>query len=301
MTTTPARARLRAQINSGELVVAPGVYDGISAQLAKRTGHTAAYMTGAGVSASGFGLPDIGLVTQTEMVERARMIVRCLGDIPVIADADTGYGAPINVIRTVQEYEAAGVAAIQLEDQAFPKKCGHLPDKELVSTEDFERTLHAALDARTDHGMLLVARTDARAPLGLDAAIERANRYSAAGADVIFVEAPQSIQEIERIAAEVTAPLLLNLVIGGLTPLESSARLQELGYAIAIHPSAVLLHASRGMVTALCELNGQDAGQFLPTKPEEFFHLVGMAEWFELGEKYGDPATIAGATSAEVA
>lgn len=305
MTTTPARARLRAQINSGELVVAPGVYDGISAQLAKRTGHTAAYLTGAGVSASGFGLPDIGLVTQTEMVERARMIVRCLGDVPVIADADTGYGAPINVIRTVQEYEAAGVAAIQLEDQAFPKKCGHLPDKELVSTEDFERTLHAALDARTDDGMLVVARTDARAPLGLDAAIERANRYSAAGADVIFVEAPQSIEEIERIAAEVKAPLLLNLVIGGLTPLESSARLQELGYAIAIHPSAVLLHASRGMLTALCALNGQDAGQFLPTKPEEFFNLVGMAEWFELGEKYGDPASIAGtstgATSAGVA
>lgn len=300
MTTTPARARLRAQINSGELVVAPGVYDGISAQLAKRTGHTAAYLTGAGVSASGFGLPDIGLVTQTEMVERARMIVRCLGDIPVIADADTGYGAPINVIRTVQEYEAAGVAAIQLEDQAFPKRCGHLPDKELVSAEDFERTLHAALDARADDGMLVVARTDARGPLGLDAAIERANRYAAAGADVIFVEAPRSTEEIERIATEVKAPLLLNLVIGGLTPLESSARLQELGYAIAIHPSAVLIHASRGMLTALCALNGQDVDQFLPTKPEEFFNLVGMAEWFELGEKYGDQATIAGTSTGAI-
>ncbi len=297
MTTTPARAQLRAQINSGELVVAPGVYDGISAQLAKRTGHTAAYLTGAGVSAAGFGLPDIGLVTQTEMVERARMIVRCLGDVPVIADADTGYGAPINVIRTVREYEAAGVAAIQLEDQAFPKKCGHLPDKELVSTENFEHTLHAALDARTDDGMLVVARTDARGPLGLDVAIERANRYAASGADVIFVEAPQSIEEIERIAAEVKAPLLLNLVIGGLTPLESSARLQELGYAIAIHPSAVLTHASLGMLTALCALKGQDPGQFRPTKPEEFFNLVGMAEWFELGEKYGDPATIAGTST----
>jgi 2-methylisocitrate lyase-like PEP mutase family enzyme len=303
MTTTPARARLRTQINSGELVVAPGVYDGISAQMAKRTGHTAAYMTGAGVSASGFGLPDIGLVTQTEMVERARMIVRCLGDIPLIADADTGYGAPINVIRTVQEYEAAGVAAIQFEDQAFPKRCGHLPDKELVSAEDFERTLHAALDARTDDGMLVVARTDARAPLGLDAAIERANRYAAAGADVIFVEAPQSTEEIERIATEVKAPLLLNLVIGGLTPLESSARLQELGYAIAIHPSAVLGQASLGMLTALCELNGQNAGKFAPTTPEEFFNLVGMAEWFELGEKYANPAATAstGATNAGVA
>ena len=144
--TTTARSRLRDLLDQGRLIVAPGVYDGISAHLARRTGHAAAYLTGAGVAASGYGLPDIGLVTQTEMVERARTVVRVLGDVPLLADADTGYGAPINVIRTVREYEDAGVAAIQLEDQAFPKKCGHLPDKELVSADDFLHTLTAALD-----------------------------------------------------------------------------------------------------------------------------------------------------------
>jgi 2-methylisocitrate lyase-like PEP mutase family enzyme len=284
--TTPARARLRELLDRRDLVVAPGVYDGISAHLTKRTGHTAAYLTGAGVAASGFGLPDIGLVTQTEMVERARVVVRVLGDVPLLADADTGYGAPINVIRTVREYQDAGVAAIQLEDQAFPKRCGHLSDKELVSADDFVRTLAAALDARTDDRMLVIARTDARGPLGLDEAIRRANRYAAEGADMLFVEAPQSQDEIERIAAEVEAPLLLNLVLGGLTPEQSTQRLQQLGFAVAIHPSAVLAHSTLGALTALCQLRGIDADEFLPTKPEEFFNLVGMAEWFTLGERY---------------
>ncbi|QZH62251.1 isocitrate lyase/PEP mutase family protein [Mycolicibacterium farcinogenes] len=284
--TTTARARLRELLDRGQLIVAPGVYDGISAQLAKRTGHTATYLTGAGVAASGFGLPDIGLVTQTEMVERARIVVRALGDVPLLADADTGYGAPINVIRTVREYEYAGVAALQLEDQAFPKRCGHLPDKELVSADDFVRTLGAALEARTDEDMLLIARTDARGPLGLDEAIARANRYAAEGADILFVEAPQSYSEIARIAAEVKGPLLLNLVIGGLTPEQSADRLQEHGFAVAIHPSAVLAQSTLGTLTALCQLRGISADEFLPSKPEEFFNLVGMAEWFALGNKY---------------
>jgi 2-methylisocitrate lyase-like PEP mutase family enzyme len=284
--TTPARARLRELLDSKQLVVAPGVFDGLSAQLARRTGHTAAYLTGAGVAAAGFGLPDIGLVTQTEMVERARVVVRALGDVPLLADADTGYGAPINVIRTVREYEDAGVAAIQLEDQAFPKRCGHLPDKELVGADDFVRTLGAALAARTDDGMLVIARTDARGPLGIDEAIARANRYAAEGADILFVEAPQSEAEIERIADEVKAPLLLNLVIGGLTPDQSAERLQELGFAVAIHPSAVLAQVAFGALTALCQLRGIGVETFLPSKPEEFFDLVGMREWFELGQAY---------------
>jgi 2-methylisocitrate lyase-like PEP mutase family enzyme len=286
MSTTPARARLRDMIGRRELVIAPGVYDGLTAQLAKRTGQPAAYLTGAGVAAAGFGLPDIGLVTQTEMAERARVIVRALGDVPLLADADTGYGAPVNVVRTVREYEDAGVAAIQLEDQAFPKRCGHLPDKELVSDDDFLRTLGAALDTRTDDSLLVIARTDARGPLGLDEAIRRANRYAAAGADILFVEAPRSEAEIERIAAEVTAPLLLNLVIGGLTPDQSAGRLRELGFAVAIHPSAVLAHAALGALNALCRLRGIEPGPFLPGKPEEFFNLVGMAEWFGIGEKW---------------
>lgn len=286
MPTTAARQNLRALLDRGELIVAPGIFDGITAHLVKRTGQPAAYMTGAGVAASGFGLPDIGLVTATEMAERARMLVGVLGDIPLIADADTGYGAVMNVVRTVALYEQAGVAAIQLEDQVFPKRCGHLTDKHVVDAAEFEQTLAAALDARTDDTMLVVARTDARAPLGLDAAIERANRYAQAGADVIFVEAPQSIEEIERIAREVQAPLLINLVLGGMTPLESATRLQELGYAIAIHPSNPLARAVLGMLEGLCELNGGNVADHLPTRPAEFFNLVGMAEWLALDARY---------------
>jgi len=286
MPTTTARQNLRALLERGELVVAPGVFDGITAHLVNRTGQPAAYMTGAGVAASGFGLPDIGLVTATEMAERARMLVGVLGDIPLIADADTGYGMAMNVVRTVALYEQAGVAAIQLEDQVFPKRCGHLTDKHVVDTAEFELTLAAALDARTDDNLLVVARTDARAPLGLDAAIERANRYAQAGADVIFVEAPQSIEEIERIAREVQAPLLINLVLGGMTPLESATRLQELGYAIAIHPSNPLARAVLGMLEGLCELSGGNVADHLPTRPAEFFNLVGMAEWLALDAKY---------------
>jgi 2-methylisocitrate lyase-like PEP mutase family enzyme len=286
MPTTAARQNLRALLDRRELIVAPGVFDGITAHLVKRTGQLAAYMTGAGVAASGFGLPDIGLVTATEMAERARMLVGVLGDVPLIADADTGYGMAMNVVRTVQLYEQAGVAAIQLEDQVFPKRCGHLEDKHVVDAADFELTLAAAVDARTDDNLLVVARTDARAPLGLDAAIERANQYAQAGADVIFVEAPQSIEEIERIAREVEAPLLINLVLGGMTPLESATRLQELGFAIAIHPSNPLARAVLGMLEGLCELNGGNVADHLPSRPAEFFNLVGMAEWLDLDTKY---------------
>jgi 2-methylisocitrate lyase-like PEP mutase family enzyme len=282
--TTPRKA-LRELLKRGELIVAPGVFDGISAQLTKRTGHAAAYMTGAGVAASGFGLPDIGLVTQTEMAERARMLVDALDGVPLIADADTGYGAPLNVVRTVRLFDLAGVAAIQLEDQAFPKKCGHLPDKQVVDARVFEQTLAAALDTRSDEDLLIVARTDARAPLGLDAAIERANRYAAAGADVIFVEAPQGVEEIERIARQVEAPLLINLVLGGLTPFESADRLRQLGYAIAIHPGNALARAAFAMLEGLCELNGTTAAEFVPTGPAEFFNLFGMADWAALDTK----------------
>ncbi|HEY1971249.1 MAG TPA: isocitrate lyase/PEP mutase family protein [Pseudonocardia sp.] len=277
-----ARAALRQRLSAGELIVAPGVFDGISASLVARMDFAAAYLTGAGVAAAGFGLPDIGLLTQTEMAERARMITRVLADVPLIADADTGYGAALNVVRTVREYEAAGVAAIQLEDQAFPKRCGHLPDKELISADEFVVKLRAALDARIDPDLLLIARTDARGPLGLDAAIERANIYAAAGADVIFVEAPQDVAEIERIASEVKAPLLINLVHGGLTPIESTQRLAELGYAIAIHPTLPLGAAALAMITALTDLSGQNPTPWIPTTPADFFNLVGLAEWSAL-------------------
>ncbi|OSC41657.1 isocitrate lyase/PEP mutase family protein [Mycobacterium decipiens] len=286
MPTTPARQRLRALLGKRELVSAPGVFDGISAHLIKRTGQLAAYMTGSGVAASGFGLPDVGLVTATEMAERARMIVTVLGDIPLIADADTGYGAPLNVVRTVRSYDRAGVAAIQLEDQVLPKRCGHLPGKHVVDAAEFEQKLAAALDTRSDDGLLVVARTDARAPLGLHAAIDRANRYAAAGADIVFVEAPQDVGEIERIATEVDAPLLINQALGGLTPRLSAAQLQQLGYAVAIYPGDLARRATAGMLQALGETNGSDPAAHKCGTPAEFFNLVGLAEWLDIEAKY---------------
>lgn len=286
MTTPSTRRRLRDALAGGELIVAPAVFDGLSAALVRRLGFAAGYMTGAGVAASGFGLPDIGLTTQTELAERARVLARVLGDVPMIADADTGFGSPLHVIRTVREYEAAGVAAIQLEDQAFPKKCGHLPDKEVIGTREFVAKLRAALDARTDPDLVVIARTDARAPLGLDAAIERANTYADAGADVIFVEAPRDIEEIERIAKEVSAPKLINLVQGGLTPIESTQQLSDLGFAIAIHPSLPLAASAGAMANALGTLAGRDVTGLLPSTPAEFFDVVGLAEWTALGTRY---------------
>ena len=281
---TKAR-QLRELLAGDELIVAPGVYDGVSAALVCKLGFSAAYMTGAGVVASAYGLPDIGLATLTEMAERARVISGLL-DVPLIADADTGYGSPINVIRTVREYERAGVAAIQLEDQTFPKRCGHLAGKEVVSAEEFGRTLTAALEARREPDTVIIARTDARAPLGVEEAIARARRYAEIGADVIFVEAPRSEEEIEQIAAEVDAPLLLNLVPGGLTPELDHARLAELGYRIAIYPGAMVMAVVPAAIEALSALRGRSLDEKHVPGPEAFFDLFGLTAWQELGNRY---------------
>jgi 2-methylisocitrate lyase-like PEP mutase family enzyme len=283
-------AQLRRLLAGDELIVAPGVYDGISASLVGKLGFSAAYMTGAGVSASAYGLPDIGLVTLTEMAERARVLAGLL-EVPLIADADTGYGSPINVFRTVREYERAGVAAIQLEDQVFPKRCGHLSGKAVIDAEPFSVALRAAIEARLDPDTVIIARTDARAPLGIEEAICRANAYADVGADVIFVEAPQSLQEIERIADEVHAPLLLNVVVGGLTPEIEHARLAELGYRIAIHPGAALQAAVPAAINALASLREQTPALGDSNSPEAFFDLFGLSTWDELGQRYADVDT----------
>ncbi|KJK57997.1 isocitrate lyase/PEP mutase family protein [Saccharothrix sp. ST-888] len=284
ITLTPG-ARLRRLLADDGLITAPGVYDGLGAHLVARCGFTAAYLTGAGVAVAGFGLPDIGLLTATEMTERARVVAESLGEVPLIADADTGYGEPMNVVRTVRAYEHAGVAAIQLEDQAFPKKCGHLPDKELVTADEFEAKLRAALDARTDPDTVIVARTDARGPLGIDEAIDRANRYAAAGADVIFVEAPQSPEEIERIATRVDAPLLINMVQGGLTPDTAAEKLAALGFRIAIHPGALLGPVVLAGFDSLQRLGGTLPTDLTPG-PQGLFELVGLREWSAVGDRY---------------
>ena len=276
--------RLRRLLDDGELVVAPGIFDGLSAHLVRRMGFLAGYLTGAGVAAAGFGLPDIGLVGMSEMADRVSMVTGVLGEIPLIADADTGYGPPPSVARTVRAYERAGVAAIQLEDQAFPKRCGHLPGKELVSADEYLAKLGAALDARTD--ALIIARTDARAVLGLDAAIERGNAYAAAGADVIFVEAPRTVEEITVIAREITAPKLINVVAGGLTPEVDPPMLRELGYSIVIYPTTALLAVTNAAVTALRGIGGSHAVPLPMTQLEDFFRLVGLDEWFAISEKW---------------
>jgi len=276
--------RLRQLLDDGELIIAPGIFDGITAHLVRLMGFRAGYLTGAGIAASGFGLPDLGLVGMAEMADRVALASRVLGAVPLIADADTGYGPPMSVARTVRAYEQAGVAAIQLEDQAFPKRCGHLPGKELVSTQESLARLGAALDARTD--ALIIARTDARAVLGLDAAIERGNAYAAAGADIIFVEAPRTLEEIEVIAREISAPKLINIVAGGLTPQIEPAALQELGYAIAIYPTTALLAATDAAASALRGIGGSDAVPAKAATMEDFFRLVGLDEWFAVSERW---------------
>jgi 2-methylisocitrate lyase-like PEP mutase family enzyme len=276
--------RLRELLVREELIIAPGVYDGISAALVGKLSFPAAYLTGAGVSAAGFGLPDVGLLTLTEMAERARVLAGLL-DVPVIADADTGYGSPINVVRTVIEYERAGVAAIQLEDQVFPKRCGHLAGKEVIDAGRFQVTLRAALEARTNPDTVIIARTDARAPLGIEEAVSRGRAYAKTGADVIFVEAPESVEEVEWIAREIDAPLLLNVVPGGRTPEIAPEHLAELGFRIAIHPGVALGAVARAAIGALSELAGT-SGIETSANPAGFFDLFGLTRWQQLGEQY---------------
>lgn len=276
-------ARLRELICGPELVIAPGVYDGISAALVEHSEFPVAYMSGAAVSASAVGLPDIGLTTMTEMAAQAAVITRRLSK-PLIADADTGFGDVTHVYRTVQEYQRLGVAGIQLEDQVFPKRCGHLDDKAVVDVDEFTAKIRAAVDARTD--MLIIARTDARAVHGMDEALRRAALYAAAGADVIFIEAPQSLDEIACIPKEVDAPALFNLVPRGKTPPVSLDQLRSFGYAIAIAPATGVGGAVGGISDALAALSRGDTSQDGMSSPREFFNALGLPFWEHVRTAY---------------
>ena len=240
---------LRGLLAKGEFILAPGIYDGISARVADRMGFPALYMTGYGATASALGLPDAGLATYSDMVGRAEMICS-ITDTPLIADADTGYGGLINVRHTVQGYERAGAAAIQLEDQEFPKKCGHTPGRRVVSADDMVRKIAVAAEARTSPDFLIIARTDARSSLGLAEAIKRARAYAKAGADILFVESPETEEEMIAIGRELgDKPLVANMVEGGRTPMLEPKRLAEIGYALAIYPVAGLLSAAAALNT----------------------------------------------------
>ena len=232
-----ARTTLRQLIAAGELIVAPGVFEMFSAKIADRLGFKALYMTGYGISVSYLGQPDAGLATFTDMVNRARTIAEGT-TTPLIADADTGYGGLLNVRHTVRGYEAAGVQAIQIEDQEAPKKCGHTPNRRVIALPDMVRKIAVAVEARRSDDTLIVARTDARAGLGLDEAIKRGKAYRQAGADVIFIEAPESEAEFERVGREIDAPLLANMVPTGKSPMLQAEKLCALGYRIAIYPAA---------------------------------------------------------------
>ena len=261
--TSPA-SLLRSLLDDASPVVAPGAFNALFAKIIVEAGFPAVYLSGAGVANSLLGLPDLGILTQTEMAGIADRVCQAV-DVPVIADGDTGYGGVHNVARTIQLYERAGVAAIQLEDQAFPKKCGHFEGKEVVAPEEMVQRIHAAQEARSSSdGILIIARTDARAPLGFDEAIDRARRYGEAGADILFVEAPRSEEELARVGAELSEyRLMANMVEFGKTPLLPADELAELGYSLVIYPGALtrtIVPAARAVLAELAE-TGTTAGR----------------------------------------
>ncbi|MGH3261860.1 MAG: isocitrate lyase/PEP mutase family protein, partial [Trebonia sp.] len=271
------------------MVLAPGCYDALGARLVEEAGFPAVYMTGFGSAASRLGRPDVGLMSLPEMVDNAHRIVQAV-DIPVIADADTGYGSPVNVIRTVQEYEAAGVSAIHIEDQVMPKKCGHMDGKEVIPAGEMAAKVAAAVAARSSPDFLIVARTDARAVEGLAAALERARHYRDAGADALFIEAPQSTDEIEAIArlfADV--PLLFNYAEGGKTPPVTHEFLRSLGFRIVIFPISTLLVATAAMRSVLAQIKADGTpigalGSMLGFS--EFLEFIGLPEIHELDRRF---------------
>ena len=270
--------RLRRLLDGPGIVPVPGAHDALTARLIEQAGFSACYMTGAGTVGALLGLPDVGLITMTEMVLNARYITRSLS-IPLISDADTGYGNAINVMRTVREYEAAGVAGIHLEDQIFPKKCGHMENKALVPLEEMVGKIRAACEAREDPDFVIIARTDSRAVEGVEAAVRRARAYREAGADVIFPEAPQSRDELAYFAREIPGPLLANMTEFGKTPLVPAAELEQMGYRLVIYPVSGLRVAHRAMQELFAQIKrtgSQEAFLDRMAHRQELYELVGL-------------------------
>ena len=237
------RRRLRELLRGPRILIAPGAYDGLSARLVEQAGFDVCYMTGSGVANSQLGEPDLGLTTMSEMATQASRMCAAM-TLPLIADADTGYGGVLNVRRTVQEYERAGVAALHIEDQVFPKRCGHFAGKAVIPLEEMVGKIRAALEARTDPDLVIIARTDSRAVEGFDAAMARARAYEEAGADMLFVEAPQSIEEMRAITNSFQVPLVANMVEGGATPILPDSELESLGYKVVLHAGSLLRSAA---------------------------------------------------------
>ncbi len=282
---------LRRLLAGTDIVVAPGVFDGITARFSEQAGFPCAYMTGAGTSLS-LGYPDLGLLTMTEMADKARVITRTVA-VPVIADADTGYGSEVNTTRTVQEYIRAGLAGLHIEDQVSPKRCGHLDGKELVSREEFVAKVRAAVAARMDPDFLIIARTDARGVVGLDEAVQRANAALDAGADMAFVEAIPTLQELAEVPRRVRGPCLLNVVRAGKTPDVNLLDAQAMGYRLAIMPSLLLGAAMEAYDAALAIVKEthQPPASAGKMRVADRFRRFGSDEWDALRTRFRDPET----------
>ena len=282
------RAALARRIRAREFTVAPGVFDMISAKVADRAGFDALYMTGYGIAASHMGLPDAGLVSYSDMLGRAARICEATRT-PLIADADTGFGGLLNVRHTVRGYEAAGVAAIQIEDQEFPKKCGHAPGRRVVPLDDMLRKVEVAVEARDSDDFLVIARTDSRSSLGLDEAIHRGQGFARAGADVVFIEAPESEEEFARIGREVDAPLLANMVEGGFSPVLPAETLARLGFAIAIYPGTGFLATAKTLEHVYGHLKTNGSSVTLETDSfsiSEMHELMGFGDVWEFEKRW---------------
>ena len=290
--------RLREMMQGHDMIVAPGAYDGLTARLVEQAGFPAVYMTGAGTSAAR-GYPDYGLLTMTEMVEAADILARSVG-IPVIADADTGYGNELNVTRTVREYEARGVAGIHIEDQVAPKRCGHLDGKEIIPCEEYVAKIRAAAAARRDPAFVIIARTDARAVSTLEEAVRRANGALAAGADMAFVEAVQSYDELRAVPRLVHGPCLLNIVKGGKTPDIALDDARAAGYRLAILPSLLSVAAIEGCEQALQALKstGRPPSSASGASLRDRFRRFQADEWDELRTRFREPGASAPVTDA---
>ena len=290
---TPARhsaPSLKALLAAGEFIVAPGVFEMFSAKIADRMGFKALYMTGYGISSSHLGLADAGLVTYRDMVERARTIAQGT-HTPLIADADTGFGGLINVRETVRGYEAAGVQAIQIEDQEMPKKCGHTPNRRVVPLADAVKRIEVAVEARRSSDFQIIARTDARTALGLDEALRRAQAFAKAGADILFVEAPESEEEFKRVGSELagSARLLANMVPTGRSPVVAADKLKAFGFSIAIYPSAGMGSACFAMERAFSYLKEKQTLEDCPVPAfdmKQLHDLVGFPDVWEFEKRH---------------
>jgi 2-methylisocitrate lyase-like PEP mutase family enzyme len=282
-----APAGLRALLRQDGMIVAPGAYDCIGARVIEQAGFAAVYMTGAGTAAT-LGYPDYGLITMSEMAENAGRLAAAVR-VPVIADADTGYGNELNVTRTVREYEKRGLAGLHIEDQGFPKKCGHLDDKVVIPLDDYLAKIRAAAAARTDPDFLLIARTDARAVIDFAEAVRRMNAAFAAGADMAFLEAPQTREEVEAVPRLVKGPCLLNVVSGGKTPVLDLADAERLGFKLAILPGILFQTALAAFDAVLAETKATRRHPGMKVSLREKFRRVGADEWDALRDRFKTP------------